>query len=194
MTSESPASRSRPRSWLLIALGVVLVALLFARMWGNGPPVATGQPATARDGKPGQQTAQIDPHELNVRLEDLEADRPGQGDTERNPFRFEPKAPPRPVNPDPEPVVIEPPTPPPPRELGPPPIPLKLTGFVELPGGAKLAALSDCKSATFNAAEGKTVDGQYRVVKIGIESVTIEYINGKGRQTLRVEGCPPRDR
>jgi hypothetical protein len=75
-----------------------------------------------------------------------------------------------------------------------PPIPLKLMGFIDLPGGGKVAALSDCKGATFSAAEGKTVDGQYRIVKIGIESITIEFINGKGRQTLRVEGCPPRDR
>jgi hypothetical protein len=67
-------------------------------------------------------------------------------------------------------------------------------GFVDLPGGGKLAALSDCKGSTFSAAEGKTVDGQYRIVKIGIESITIEFINGKGRQNLRVEGCPPRDR
>jgi hypothetical protein len=36
------------------------------------------------------------------------------------------------------------------------------------------------------------VDGQYRIVKIGIESIQIEYVNGKGRQTLRVDGCEPR--
>lgn len=195
MTTERSASRSRPRSWLLIALGVVLVALLFTRMWSNGAPVRSGQPAPPRDGKPGQVVV-IDPNELNVRLDELEAEKPGQGEMERNPFRFQPKAPPRPVNTDPEPLVTgPPPVPPPPRDPGPPPIPLKLTGFVELPGGGKLAALSDCSTrATFNVAEGKTVDGQYRVVKIGIESVTIERINGKGRETLLVQGCPPRDR
>lgn len=194
MTSESPASSSRPRSWLLIALGVVVVALLFTRPWSNGAPVASGQPAPARNGKPGQQPAVIDPNELNVRLEALEAEPPDQGDMERNPFRFQPKAPPRPPPGPPAGYTpsgpVGPVGPPPPPQV--PPIPLRLMGFVELPGVGRVAALSDCKGSTFNAAEGKTVDGQYRLVKIGIESVTIEYINGKGRQTLRVEGCPPR--
>jgi hypothetical protein len=195
MTSESPAARSRPKTWLLVALGVVLVALLFTRMWSNGAPVGPRPAAPPRDAKAGQQAAQIDPTELKVRLEALEAAKPGQGDMERNPFRFQPKAPPPRVTPPRDPEEADPPTPPPPPQPPQaPPIPLRLMGFVDLPGGGKLAALSDCKGATFSAAEGKTVDGQYRLVKIGIESVTIEYISGKGRQTLRIEGCPPRDR
>jgi hypothetical protein len=193
MTTESPAPSSRPRSWLLIALAVVVVALIFSRLWSNGaavsPPPAS--PARAANGK---QAQPVDPKELKVRLEELEAPKPDQAEMERNPFRFQPRAaPPPPPGPPPGPVappVESGPAPPPP----PPPIPLKLMGFVDLPGGGKVAALSDCKGATFSAAEGKTVDGQYRVVKIGIESITIEFINGKGRQTLRVEGCPPRDR
>lgn len=192
MTTESPAQTSRPRSWLLIALAVVVVALIFSRMWSNGaavsPPPAS--PARAANGK---QAEPFDPKELKVRLEALEAPKPDQGEMERNLFRFQPKAaPPSPAPPKAEYTPPTTPTVPPPPQV--PPIPLKLMGFVDLPGGGKVAALSDCKGATFSAAEGKTVDGQYRVVKIGIESVTIEYINGKGQQTLRVEGCPPRDR
>ena len=192
MTTDSPAQTSRPRSWLLIALAVVVVALIFSRMWSNGaavsPPPAS--PARAANGK---QAEPFDPKELKVRLEALEAPKPDQGEMERNLFRFQPKAaPPSPAPPKAEYTPPTTPTVPPPPQV--PPIPLKLMGFVDLPGGGKVAALSDCKGATFSAAEGKTVDGQYRVVKIGIESVTIEYINGKGQQTLRVEGCPPRDR
>jgi hypothetical protein len=65
-------------------------------------------------------------------------------------------------------------------------------GFVDVKGGQKLAALSDCKGGTWSAREGQVVDGRYRVIKIGLESVVIEYVDGKGRQTLRVDGCPPR--
>ena len=192
MTTESPAQTSRPRSWLLIALAVVVVALIFSRLWSNGAAVSPPPASPARAAN-GRQAEPFDPKELKVRLEALEAPKPDQGEMERNLFRFQPKpAPPSPAPPKAEYTPpTTPPVPPPPSV---PPIPLKLMGFVDLPGGGKVAALSDCKGATFSAAEGKTVDGQYRVVKIGIESVTIEYINGKGQQTLRVEGCPPRDR
>jgi hypothetical protein len=182
----------RPRSWLLIILGVFVVAFIFTKMWSNGAAVAPPAAAPARAN--GRQAAPIDPKELKVRLEALEAAKPDQGEMERNPFRFQPKAPRTPPTPPPPPPDDTPATPPGPVTPPPPTIPLKLMGFVDLPGGGKLAALSDCKGATFSAAEGKTVDGQYRVVKIGIESVTMEFISGKGRQTLRVEGCPPRDR
>jgi hypothetical protein len=65
-------------------------------------------------------------------------------------------------------------------------------GFVEIKPGVRVAALSDCKGGTWNARQGEVVDGQYRVVQLGIESLVIEYLDGKGRQTLRLEGCPPR--
>ena len=193
MTTESPAPTSRPQSWLLILLGAVVVALVFSRMWSDGAAVAPPPSSHTRDPKAAQAAA-IDPKELDIRLESLQAERPKDVEIDRNPFRFQPKAAPAPppgppTGPIAPPVDTGPPPPPPP-----PTIPLKLMGFVDLPGGGKLAALSDCKGATFSAAEGKTVDGQYRIVKIGIESITIEFINGKGRQNLRVEGCPPRDR
>jgi len=194
MTTESPAPKSRPRSWLLIVLGAVVVALAFTLMWSDGAAVAPPPSSRPRDPKAAQ-AAPIDPKELDIRLESLQAERPKEGEIERNPFRFQPKAPPPRVGPPPGAETTPPPENPGPiLPPPPPPIPLKLMGFVDLPGGGKLAALSDCKGATFSAAEGKTVDGQYRIVKIGIESITIEFINGKGRQNLRVEGCPPRDR
>lgn len=65
-------------------------------------------------------------------------------------------------------------------------------GFIELKPGDRVASLADCKGGTWAARPGEIVDGQYRVVSVGIESIVIEYLNGKGRQTLRVEGCPPR--
>jgi hypothetical protein len=40
----------------------------------------------------------------------------------------------------------------------------------------------------FRALEGQVVDGRYRVVKIGEESLVIEYVNGTGRMTLPLRG------
>jgi hypothetical protein len=85
--------------------------------------------------------------------------------------------------------------PPPPLPPGPPPVPpitLKFMGTVEK-GTMTLAALTDCKGFTYAAREGEEVDFRYRLVKIGVESVVIEYVNGTGRTTLRKSGdCPPK--
>lgn len=191
METETPApGRRRPNTWLFVLLGLAVAGFFATRTWSG----STITPATSSNpGRPQKKDdARIDPKELKVRLEALEASRPEAGSTDRNPFRFQPKAPPPPPPSalKPAPGNPEPEGPPPPPPI--PPIPLKYMGSVEKPGGVKIAALSDCRAATFAAAEGETVDGRYRVVKIGIESLMIEYVDGKGRQTLRREGCPPR--
>jgi hypothetical protein len=196
MNTETPApARRRPNVWLLVALGVVIAAFFATRTWSNGSaivPVSSSNQQVRAQKKDANQ--HIDPKELKVRLEALEAPRPEEGKTDRNPFRFQPRAAPAP----PAPAFTPPPVAPmdngglPPPPPGPPPIPLKFMGSVEKPNGVKIAALSDCRAATFAASEGQEVDGRYRVVKIGIESLVIEYIDGKGRQTLRKEGCSPR--
>ena len=191
METETPApGRRRPNTWLLVLLGLAAAGFFATRTWSGSTITPAPESTQGRPQK--KDDARIDPKELKVRLEALEASRPEEGSTDRNPFRFQPKAPPapppsafKPAPPNPEP---EGPPPPPPI----PPIPLKYMGSVEKPGGVKIAALSDCRAATFAAAEGETVDGRYRVVKIGIESLVIEYVDGKGRQTLRREGCSPR--
>ena len=191
METETPApGRFRPNTWLLVLLGMAIAAFFATKTWSRStvvPVVSSNQGRTQK-----KDEAPIDPRDLKVRLEALEAARPEEGDSDRNPFRFQPKAPPAPppsaFKPAPAPAEPEGPPPPPPI----PPSALKYMGSVEKPGGVKVAALSDCRAATFAAEEGQTVDGRYRVVKIGIESLMIEYVDGKGRQTLRREGCPPR--
>lgn len=101
----------------------------------------------------------------------------------RNPFRFgvPPAPPPKPQAERPT-VVAPPPVPqgPPP----PPPIALKFIGRMVLPDKRLVAALSDSKGGVFEATEGQIIDGRIRVVKIGEESVILEYVNGTGRTTL----------
>jgi hypothetical protein len=84
---------------------------------------------------------------LNVRLDALEAKRPGAESVERNPFRFQPKAPPPPPPGEVKPTPVTNPVLPPVAAVppGPPPIPLKFIGIVEKQG-LKVAAMSDCRS------------------------------------------------
>jgi hypothetical protein len=196
METETQGAGTRVRGWLLAVLGVALVALVAYQMWPEqptGPALgasnrqAGGRRTAARSGAA---RGGIDPAELKVRLEALQAKPADFGEHERNPFRFKP--PPAPPPPPPKPVApimpVGPPLPPPPPPI--PPIPLKFMGTVERPG-LTLAALTDCKGFSFAAREGEVIDGRYRLVKIQVESVILEYSNGTGRTTVRKSGdCP----
>lgn len=56
-----------------------------------------------------------------------------------------------------------------------------------MPDGKVMVQLSDLQSgATFIATEGQIVDGRYRVLKIGLESVVMAYLDGTGQRTIRI--------
>jgi hypothetical protein len=131
-----------------------------------------------------------------VHLDALQGERPKPGSADRDLFRFKPKAPPpqppgppRPAQPTAPVTAIAPvPTgPPPPPPV--PPITLKFIGTIERPTDARrIAVLSDGRGAPFYGEEGKIVDGRYRILKIGVESIDIAYADGRGRQTIRLTG------
>ena len=112
----------------------------------------------------------------------------------RNPFQFKPKAPP-PAPPPPvgargpaavqAPVVVAPPVPqgPPP----PPPITLKYIGVLDTAQG-RVAVFRDSGGDIVNGMEGDIIDGRYRLLKIGVESADLAYVDGRGRQTIRLSG------
>jgi hypothetical protein len=190
METENPAVSSRPRPWLLVALAVAVVVVVANWMWPTNSATLTLPASNQARAAQRRDQEKIDPADLEIRLEALSAAPPAAGSVERNPFRFQPKAPPPqppapppgpPVNPGPPPVTGPPP---------PPPIPLKFIGIVEKQG-LKVAALSDCRS-TFYGTEGQIIDGRYRLIRIGVESMVIEYVDGRGRTTVRLEGCPAR--
>jgi hypothetical protein len=123
---------------------------------------------------------------LDVRLEALKQPPTPPEDPARNPFRFyvkpPPPPPPRVVAPPPQPVNPGPPPPPPV-----PAIPLKFIGTLEQ-GGKKVAIFSDGRGLPLYGREGDSILGQYRIVKIGVESVVMEYQDGRGRQTIPMRG------
>ena len=183
------------RELLLLGVVVALGALAYG-VYVEWPGTSTVAPATSnqvetrssagrgdRKGRPGSQDGAPDVH-----LDALSADRP-KPDTARDLFRFKPRpAPPPPPAPPPRiPTPVEPPvdTGPPP----PPPITLKFIGFVdsETPG-KRIAFLSDGRGAPLSGHEGDTVLGQYRILRIGPESIEMAYLDGRGRQTIRLSG------
>lgn len=195
MPTDGAARAERPRTWLLVLLGVLVALFLVVKLWPAPPPAPVAAPRTQARAANG--SAAIDPEDLNVRLDALKDTRPTPGEAERNPFRFQPKAPPPPPPAPPQPKFVPPPAaqtetptgPPPPPP--PPPITIKFIGTVEgASTGGKVAAFSDppaCRR-TFYAREGEIVDGRYRLVKIGVESVVMEHPDGRGRTTIRQGG------
>jgi hypothetical protein len=111
---------------------------------------------------------------------------------ERNPFRFERR---RVATATPAPVSVpqtdvRPPAPIVPSvPQGPPPIPLRYIGFLDSMGDRpRIAVLSDGRGSVFNGREGDIIDGRYRLERIGTESAELVYLDGRGRQTLRLSG------
>ncbi len=180
----------RRRELFLGALLMVLVVVIY-RAWTSttsAPAQTSNESGLAASGAASAGAAQTRPAAPDVHLEALDADRPVPGSIDRNLFRFKPKAPPPPPPQILRPAPVTnpvPPGPPPPPPV--PPIALKFIGTLER-GGQKLAILSDSSGHVSYGPEGATIDGQYRIIKIGAESVEMSYVDGRGRQMIRKTG------
>lgn len=171
---------------LLTTLGV-LVVVAAAQYWPSAP-ASVGQ---RRPGTPaGRSTAAGAITAPDVHLQALTAERPRpEGEPERNLFRFRPKvaparpaAPARPSAPTPIPAAGPPPTP----ALA--PITMRFIGLMEATEHAqKIAVLTDGRGI-YQGREGDIIEGRYRILKIGVESVEMAYLDGRGRQTIRLSG------
>jgi hypothetical protein len=179
---------NRRQVWLLGLLLAVLAVVAY-RAWTatSAAPAQTSNEASAaasETGRSGQAAPQQRPAAPDVRLEALDGSRPKPGGGDRNLFRFKPKAPPPPP-PQPPPVAPVPTGPPPPPPV--PPIPLKFIGTLER-NGQKIAILSDATGHVSYGPEGATIDGRYRIIRIGAESIELAHVDGRGRQTIRFTG------
>ena len=191
MATEAVATGARrPQPWLLILLGLLGLVLLWSMFSGDtvSPAVRTTAPP-AQTAKPGEQ---VQPTDLDVRIESLNGAPAPLDDGGRNPFRFQPRAQAAPppsagFNPGSDRPVSSVP-PPPPVDPGPPAIGtlIKFIGIVDT-GQEKIGAFSDCKN-TFSGREGQVMEGRYRLVSMGVESAVVEYVDGKGRTRLPLNG------
>ena len=155
-----------------------------------GPPAGTAGTAAAGAGRGAQAGSRDDVTDIRLGL--LERERGELSPPDRNPFRFERRAsaapPSRPqVARQPQPIEVAPtgPLPPPP----PPPIPLRFIGYLQpsdAPG--RVAVLSDGRGNVFNGKEGDVIEGRYRLLRVGNDSADLIYLDGRGRQTIRLSG------
>jgi hypothetical protein len=174
--------------WAAATLVVVVVGVMVGRS-GTEAPAA----ATARRAPPAQRgTPEADTTPPAVNLTALAAAREAPVDASRDPFRFRPRPAPTPPPPQRLPGIPDDQVgaPPPRVPTGPPPPPaitLKFIGIVQTTDGAKIAVLSDGKRP-IHGREGEEIEGRYKILKIGTESLDIAYIDGRGRQTLKLTG------
>lgn len=168
----------------LVALLGLLLTVAGYRWFGPEAATTGAARATGR-ATPGGRTAPS-VTAPDVQLQALQEQRP-QPQPERNLFRFKPKAPPpAPRAAAPPPVVAVPSGPPPPPTLA--PIAMRFIGLVEAPEHAqKIAILSDGRGI-YQGREGDIIEGRYRIMRIGVESVEMAYLDGRGRQTIRLSG------
>jgi hypothetical protein len=180
-------AKTKKQLGLLGILVAVFVAVMFVRSSGEGP-ASPGVAPSNETGRPGGPAGV--PEVADVNLEALKAEHDAPADPTRNLFAFRQRAAPTPreaaTRPAAPPPPVQPvPTGPPP----PPPIPLKFIGLVEQGAtGGKVAIFSDGRGSTFYGREGEVVDGRYKVIRIGTESTEMSYVDGRGRQTLRLSG------
>jgi hypothetical protein len=182
------ASKSRRQLGLL---GALLAVLFFVLIVNRDPAPSGSTGAAPRRGQRQVVPAAPAREEMEVvRLDALNRPRPDPEAGARDPFRFRPAAPP-PAPPPPAAGLGPGGLPVPPVPVGPPPPPpiaLKFIGLVEqAPSRLKLAVLSDGRNV-FYGKEGDTIEGRYRIERIGAESIDMAYIDGRGRQTLRLSG------
>jgi hypothetical protein len=171
-----------------------VLIVVIVKMWpGTSAAPSSSSNKAGRTNAPRAPQVSAAPAPPAVHLDALNGERPKPAAGERNLFRFKPKAPPPPP-PDPvrpaqpvAPANTVPAGPPPPPPLA--PITLKFIGVLEAPAhGEKIAILSDGRNAPFYGKEGAIIEGRYRILKIGVESVELAYADGRGRQTIRLTG------
>jgi hypothetical protein len=177
---------------LTVILGGLVVFVLVPALSGGAvappPPVPQATaPQPGASAQPGRRREVVDVH-----LERLEAKAADPVDGGRNPFRMGaaartqgPGAGEAPSQPVVAPGPPAPAGPPPPPSV--PPIPFRFVGIVTGPGARKMAVLSDGRIVV-HGSEGQEIDGRYRIVKIGEESIQVEHLDGRGRQTIRLSG------
>ena len=173
----------------LVALLVVLAGAAY-RAWSAMSPEPASPAAEAADarGRPVRKAAAVE--SPDVHLTALEQDRPRPADVPRDLFRFKPKA--RPLAAAPQ-QIAKPPAASvpvgPPAPTPPPPIALKFIGVVERPEKSqRIAVLRDVAGHLLSGYEGAIIDGRFRILKIGVESIEMAYLDGRGRQTIRLSG------
>jgi hypothetical protein len=176
----------RRRQIVLGGLVLVLVGALYRALDQSTQSPRTAAARSA--GRGGQTTEAVKTLEApHVRLEVLAADRVTPTSSERNLFEFGARLP----APGPQSADREVRLPPPPQVTGGgaaalPPIALRFIGVVEATEKSETYAVLRDDRGVYHGREGDIVEGRYRILRIGAESIELAYVDGRGRQTIRL--------
>src|SRR5262245_43984936 len=170
-----------PKRQREIALAIAAILLIAVAAWTVRP--STTPPAPAQSGAIASSTAPQPKHPISeIDLGGLEATRPEPEQGDRNPFRFKPKPASQPsaaaVKEQQQRAAAAAQAAAGPSEPPPPPrIPLKYIGEMSDPTktGHRVAILSDTRGVYYGR-EGDIVEGRYRIIKIGVESIELAYL------------------
>lgn len=176
-----------------LAVGGAGAGLLVALMMSlTGEPGETG--AAPSPGAADRGAAPGDVPVVDVRLEALRRQRPEIEGAQRNLFRFEARSA------SPAPLLLAPGAPDAPGVPGtpgagrsgplpPPPIPVRFIGMVDAPTPTgRVVFFSDGRGNVFSGREGDTIEGRYKVLKVSPDAAELSYLDGRGRQTIRLSG------
>ncbi len=171
----------------LAILGGLLIMLAGTFVWRSGGPAPAPAPAVTSSTPAATVPVRAIPVS-GLRLDLLRVTSGELSETTRNPFRFQSRPAPLPevrVAPLSQPIVVPAPVGPP----APPPIPLKFIGVLDAPVRiGRMAILSDSRGGVFYGKEGDTIEGRYKVLRISTETAELAYVDGRGRQTIRLSG------
>lgn len=180
-----------PRRPVVLAASVGAAGLVVITMATRGGPTSAAttpaaSPRTRAGAEPSAAAAVT-----GLKLELLDETRADLDEPERNPFRFRPRPAPAPA-PAPRAAAPAPAAaaaPKPAAPAGPPPIQLRFIGLFEAPGPAgRVAIMSDGRGNVFQGKEGDIIEGRYRVGRVTADSLELSYVDGRGRQVIRLSG------
>jgi hypothetical protein len=176
----------RRRLVILLLMLAIVVVVAIVRFWPTSAATGTASAAGAVPARRGATASRVTAPA--VHLPALGQDRPHpESAGGRDLFRFKPKPSPQPQVASRPPVTASAPAgPPPPPQI--PPIALRFIGLVEAPAQSqRIAILSDGRGI-YQGREGDIIEGRYQILHIGVESIDMAYVDGTGRQTIRLSG------
>ena len=185
----TPKTGRRPGVWHVALLG--LLAATGCQSWRptaapDATATVTAPPTNVAGRSAGSAQTAVPPE---VKIEAAMPVHPAPVETGRNPFRFGSRRPirPEPATGDRGPEPFESPSAPRPVTRS-TTVPLKFIGIVEAPDSVgTVAVLSDGRSVYYGR-QNDIIEGRYRIVRIGVESIDLELLDGGDRQTIRLSG------
>ena len=173
-----------------VAIGGVGAALLVAAMVARDSNLGdTAVPVTRRGAGRAAAPGEVPVEDVNLDL--LQRMRPELEAPDRNLFRFQarPRAPSRsPAQPLAQ-APVAPPAGVPSGARPPQRISLLFIGLLDAPTQAgRVAILSDGRGNIMYGKEGDIIEGRYKMLKISPGAAELSYLDGRGRQTIRLSG------